>query len=198
MNSGRGIGTKLDTGVAKIVSKKRSFKKVPNAKLDFMKRRQLKQRTLSKVKWAVRAYQEWCESRIQSDVKVDKLVIKANVSDLDHLTEHTLQHSLCMFIPEVTKVKSGEDYPGKTLYEMIIAIQKYLNVNQLPWKLIDGNSFTNVKTVLANTMKERAEQNIGMVQYQAQYISTEFECALWKMGVLGEDTPDKLRSTVLF
>ena len=79
---------------------------------------------------------------------------------------------------------------------MIIAIQKYLNENQINWKLIDGQEFINVNTVLDNTMKERAQENIGMVT--KQFISTDFEKFLWDRGVLGEDIPDKLRSTVLF
>ena len=75
---------------------------------------------------------------------------------------------------------------------MIIAIQKYLNENQIHWKLVDGQAFVNVRTVLDNTMKERAEANIGMVVKQAKFISTDFEDVLWSRGILGEDTPDKL------
>ena len=169
-----------------------------SAKLDLLKRRQMKRRTLSKVKWAVRAYQEWRECKLQDVENYDQLVFDANLSDLDNITQNALQHSLCMFIPEVTKVKDGGPYPGKTLYEMIIAIQKYLNENQIHWKLVDGQAFVNVRTVLDNTMKERAEASIGMVVKQAKFISTDFEDVLWSRGILGEDTPDKLRATVLF
>ena len=198
LNSGRGFGSKLSTGLAKIVSTKRSFKKMSSAELDLLKRRQMKQRTLSKVKWAVRAYQEWRECKLQDVENYDQLVFDVNLSDLDNITQNALQHSLCMFIPEVTKVKDDGPYPGKTLYEMIIAIQKYLNENQIHWKLVDGQAFVNVRTVLDNTMKERAEASIGMVVKQAKFISTDFEDVLWSRGILGEDTPDKLRATVLF
>ena len=47
-------------------------------------------------------------------------------------------------------------------------------------------------------MQERAAQCIGTVNRQAEVISMEFENTLWENKVLGEDTPDKLRSTVLF
>ena len=47
-------------------------------------------------------------------------------------------------------------------------------------------------------MKERALMNLGTVKKQANVISTEFEAHLWDSGILGEDNPDKLRSTVLF
>ena len=117
---------------------------------------------------------------------------------MQNLRHEALSHSLCRFIPEVTKVNNGGEYPGKTLYKMIIAIQKYLNENEIPWKLVEGKEFINVKTVLDNTMKERAEANMGMVKKQAEFIPQELELSMWKSGVLGEDSPDKLRATVLF
>ena len=103
-----------------------------------------------------------------------------------------------MFIPEVTKLKDGSDYPGKTLYEMVTLIQKYLHQHNVLWKLFDDPQFLEVRTVLDNVMKERAKQNIGTVTKKAEFISMEFEDELWKKGVLGKDTPDKLRDTVLF
>ena len=168
MNSGHGIGSKLGVSAAKIVSKKRLFKSVSSAKVELLKKKQLKKRTFSKVKWAVRAYQEWRECRMQdpNNYNYDSKIFEANLSDLVNLTQDSLQHSLCRFIPEVTKVNEGGEYPGKTLYEMIIGIQKYLTENQIHWKLIDGPEFVNVRTVLDNTMRERAQSNIGMVKKQ--------------------------------
>ena len=37
-----------------------------------------------------------------------------------------------------------------------------------------------------------------MVKRQANVISYKFENSLWEKNILGEDTPDKLRNTVLF
>ena len=47
-------------------------------------------------------------------------------------------------------------------------------------------------------MKDRAERNIDTVKRQANVITTEFEDELWSCNVLGGDSPEKLRSTVLF
>ena len=103
-----------------------------------------------------------------------------------------------MFIPQVTKLKDGKDYPGKTLYKMIVSIQKYLNQNNMPWKLIEGPEFINVRTVLDNVMKDRAQRNIGLVRKQAEYIPIEYEEKLWNDNILGESNPQQLRDTVLF
>ena len=81
---------------------------------------------------------------------------------------------------------------------MVVALQKYLNVNKLKWKLIEGEEFDEMRTVLDNVMQERTAANIGVVKRQAGLITYEYEDSLWSKGVLGEDTPDKLRHTVLF
>ena len=118
--------------------------------------------------------------------------------NVDTLTSENLQHALCRFIPEVER-KSGEGpYPGATLYQMIVSIQKYLHVNMKKWKLIDGEDFEEMLTVLDNVMRERTAQNIGVVKRQAGIISYEAEELLWQKGILGDDNPDTLRDTVLF
>ena len=79
-----------------------------------------------------------------------------------------------------------------------MSIQKFLNQNNVPWKLIDDPEFLDVKTVLDNIMKERALCNVGMVKKQAEFKSIDYENELWRSGVLGKDTPDRLSDTVLY
>ena len=40
--------------------------------------------------------------------------------------------------------------------------------------------------------------NLGVNSRQADLITVEMENDLWRRGFLGEDTPDKLRTTVYF
>ena len=174
------------------------FKKVNDTKIAELQEKQMKKRTYAKVMWAVRAYQEWRESRLGESEMIDAIIEQTDLYNVLSLKQENLQYSLCCFIPEVTKVKDGTDYPAKTLYEMVIAIQKYVNEKGLPWKLIDDPQFSKLKAVLDNVMKERTESNIGMTVRRAEVIDPSIEESLWKSNFLGEDTPDKLRSTVLF
>ena len=105
---------------------------------------------------------------------------------------------MCKFLAGVTKVKDGSDYPGKTLYHICVSIQKHLWLNGKKWKLVEGCEFGQIRTVLDNLMKDRASRNIGLIKKQAEVIPCDFQNSLWDTGVLGKDTPDKLRSTVLF
>ena len=104
---------------------------------------------------------------------------------------------MCGFIPKVVKV-DGTDYPGKTLYEMVTSIQKYLHQNNVFWKVLEDAEFPEVRTVLDSVMKERALSMGARVKRQASYISMDIENELWSKNILGEDTPEKLGDTVLF
>ena len=81
-------------------------------------------------------------------------IYEADLNRLDKLEKGNLEHALCHFIAEVTKVRGEGHYPGKTLYQMVVAIQKYLHINRLMWRLIDGPEFIDLKTVLDNIMQE--------------------------------------------
>ena len=128
----------------------------------------------------------------------NQIIFEPNLENVSQLDKVSLQYALCKFLAEVTKVKDGTDYPGKTLYEMLLSIHKYLNENSLNWKLIDDPEFVTLRTVLDNIIKERAESNIGMIKRQAEVLPLQIENDLWQQNVLGKDAPDKLRSIVLF
>ena len=183
---------------SKFVRRKRTFKSITEDKIGTLQQKQLKKRTLAKVQWAIRAYNEWRVNRLQDSDSYDQLIFEANLEDLEHLSKNALKHALCRFVPEVTKIKDGADYPGKTLYEMVVCIQKHLNENGLNWKLIDDFEFKELKTVIDNVMKERSESNIGTSVHHAGFIPFKLEDEMWKKNMLGEDSTEKLRSTILF
>ena len=186
----------LKTG--KTVSTMRAFKTVSDQKMRQLKTKWMKKRTFNKMLWGVRAFNEWRLSKLGVNHSSEKFIRDTDLDDVVNVEKEGLISALCKFIPEVMKVRDGTDYPGKTLYELVVSIQKYLNNNGKPWKLIEGPEFVEVRTVLDNVMKERAIQNLGMVRKQAQFMSLNFENSLWEKGLLGEETPDKLRETVLF
>ena len=88
------------------------------------------------------------------------------MSDLPNLKKENLNHALCHFIPEVTKKEGEGPYPGCTLYQLVGAIQEFLNVKKIPWVIAEGKGedFEDVHTVLDNVMKERTDANIGVVK----------------------------------
>ena len=120
------------------------------------------------------------------------------IHQLTELEMANLNHALCRFIPEVSKKHGEGEYPGATLYQMMVGIQKYLFVNKIKWKLMELDEFEEMRTVLDNVMKERTLANVGVLKCQAGLITFEHEDQLWQKGILGEENPDTLCNTVLF
>ena len=109
-----------------------------------------------------------------------------NLDHVDMLDREEFKYSMCRFIAEVRKKKGDGDFPGKILYQLCVAIQKHLRLHKIMWRIIDGPEFQNLKNILDNVMKQRAQMNIGTTKKQAELISYEYEQKLWCDNVLGE------------
>ena len=161
-----------------------------------LQREKLKKKSEAKMNWGVLAYDRWRCARLKS-VTGEEAIEIVDIHDLDNITKPKFIESMCYFIPEVVK-KNDELYPGPTLYQMCVAIQKYLNYNKLQWKIVEGPEFYDLKMVLDNVMKERTAMGVGKGKKIAKLITFEMENDLWNRGFLGSDTPDKLRTTVFY
>ena len=128
----------------------------------------------------------------------DVRILHSDLKEVLNLNKVDFEYSMCRFIAEVVKVKNGDDYPGRTLYQLCVAIQKYLFSNGSKWKLIEGGQFENLRNVLDNTMKECAAKSIGTTVKRTEFLSLEKENSLWEQGILGEGNPAQLHDTVLF
>ena len=180
------------------MSRKRLFHRVSEEQIKNLQEVKMKKRSFSKMKWAVNAYQEWRENRLSSTEGYDEVIFRTNLDDLVNLTKDDLEYCLCRFVPEVSKKNGKGDFPGSTLYQLCVAIQAYLKHNKIYWKLVEGPDFKDLRIVLDNVMKQRAEANVGTTKRQADLVSYEHEEKLWSDGILGEQTPDQLRDTVCF
>ena len=181
-----------------VKGKRRHFNVVSEEKIRRMMEMNYEIRSEAKIKWAVKAYREWREMRLDSGNECETEILMTDLDDVGSLTQQNLEFALCRFIVEVKKSKENEDFPGRTLYQMSVALQNHLKKKGLNWKLVHGDGFVNFNRVLDKVMQERAALSIGTVRRQAEVISLEFENQLWNTNILGEDTADKLRSTVLY
>ena len=187
----------LGIGKAASAGRKRSFNTISEDKLSKMMQLTFQQRTEAKIKWAVRCYNDWRTMRLDQE-ECDQEIIDADIEDIDKLSKENFEFALCRFVCEVRKVNSDEDYPGRTLYQMVCALQNQLKKKGIEWKIVHGSEFQDFNRVLDKVMQERSARMIGTVRKQAQVISLEYENRLWDTNILGEDTPDKLRDTVLY
>ena len=55
--------------------------------------------------------------------EIYQTILTTDLNEVENLTKENFEYCLVRFIPEVTKSKGDGDYPGKTLYQMVVAIQ---------------------------------------------------------------------------
>lgn len=153
-------------------------------------------RTDEKVKWAVNRYTAWWEQRTTSKTTTcDRRIRHSRLQYCDELKREYVCYALKRFLTEVRKKNNEGDYPGKTLYELIIMLQFQLEGKGYNWKLLDDPEFITLRHTLDNIMKERAARGLG-VRNPSLPATLQIQNRLWEMGILGDSTPDQLRDTL--
>ena len=146
------------------------------------------------MKKVTKMYDDWRSYRNGSE---DLENIPCDIFDDKTITRDSLIFALTRFITEVKKL-DGTDFPGKTLYEILLSIQFHLETRGYAWKLLNEECFKDIKYTLDNVMKWRTEQGLGSKVKKAEVLDTNHEEYLWSVGLLGETNPDQLLTTVIF
>ncbi len=152
-----------------------------------------------KICWVLGLYQQWCKYQISS-FQCNPPILRSDlsISKLNTLSKTDLAYSLSCFITKIRKLNSKE-YPPRTVYQMCVCLQMYLESNCLHWKILNKADlqFVDFYYVLDNVMKQKCAQGLGKVQ-SAEVISKEVENHMWQTRILGKDHPKQLSETILF
>ena len=119
---------------------------------------------------------------------------------IDDMSNEDLEFFLARLMVEVRK-EGGQEYPCKTIYEMICSLQCYLLFQRKgSLFLIDkkGCKFRNLNSALNFVSKERAGEGTGRITSYAKVITPDQMEYLWQRGFLESGTPELLRNTVHF
>ena len=123
--------------------------------------------TMKKVHWVKCMFNDWIAYRQSRE---DLQSIDCNIDDVPNLEKSVLSAAICRFITEVKKVDGGE-FPGRTLYDIVICLQFWIQSKGLSWRLISDEEFSDVKFTLDNVMKERTASGIGNSVRQAEVLT---------------------------
>ncbi len=104
--------------------------------------------------------------------------------------------ALSAFVSEIKK-KDGSEFPGSTLYQIVICIQFFIEKNGLKLKLLDHLDFVPLRFTLDNLMKECTHAGLGRKK-SADVITLDDEEKMWADGILGDESPEQLRDTVMY
>ena len=122
--------------------------------------------------------------------------ISCDIEDQSTIIAASLSFALCRFITEVKKV-DGSNFPGKTLYDILVCVQFHLECLGFAFRLIsDTPPFRDLKYTLDNMMKQCAADGIGVMLKQAEVLSATDDY-LWSLGFLGTSNLWQLLKTVV-
>ena len=150
-------------------------------------------KTMKQVRWVRKMYREWRQYRHNQGFAF----IQCDLEDKATITAESLKYAMCCFITEVKKA-NGQDFPGKTLYHIVVCVQFHLECLGFAFKLINDPAFHDLKFTLHNTMKARVCQGIGLTVKKSEVITSTDEDLLWSFGLLGTNSPEQLLNTVIF
>ena len=159
-----------------------------------LSRKNFSPETQKKMKWVVGMYTDWRNYR-NSSVSLQNVM--CDLHDKSTISEDSLNFAIPRFITEVKK-QDGSDFPGRILYDLVICIQFHLKSIGCSWKLLNHNTFKEVRFSLDNMMKLRTSQGIGITVRKAEVLIVMEEDILWSSGLLGCENPEMLLNTVVF
>ena len=87
--------------------------------------------------------------------------------------------------------------PPNSMYDLVSGLSLYLEREHgFTNKLVSG-AFREIRNTLDNVMMEKTAEGV-VGKPERDPILDEHKAILWDKGILGEDSPDKLRRTVFF
>ena len=95
--------------------------------------------------------------------------IACDLDDVSTVSKESLIYAMARFITEVKKL-DGSEFPGRTLYDIIVCVQFHLETLGFAWKLLNDDNFKSVKFTLDNVMKLHTSQGIGVSVKQDQVL----------------------------
>ncbi len=77
-------------------------------------------------------------------------------------------------------------------------MQLFLEKKGRSWRLLDDKNFLSVRKTVDNIMKRRSMARIAQKVKRSEPISITDEEEMWDFSILGEESPDTLRNTVMY
>ena len=149
---------------------------------------------MKKVHWVRRMFTDWRQYR-NSSPSLES--VQSDINEFQSLKQDQFCKDVCKFLTEVKKV-DGSEFPARTMYDIVICLQFWLESNGVIWKLISDGVFAELKFTLDNVMKSRHEAGIGNKVRKADVVNLSDEEILWSMGLLGTHSPQVLLDTLVY
>jgi hypothetical protein len=195
-------GRKSESDLLKEINEKekwRPFREpISEEQLEGLQANRFPKGTVDQSLWAVTIFGEWRAQRnlrCLQDESSGLVYINKPFSEMDH---SEMAYSVPVFLAEVLK-KDGKEYPPSTLKQMVIALQKHLEVKcgQVV-RFLHDDQFKAIQNTLDAIMKRGTREGLGISKRQADVISEAMEDGLWNKCLLRSGSPQLLLNTMVY
>lgn len=122
-------------------------------------------KTIEKSTWAVTLFGQWRADRNVRCLSDSSLVYLNKPFEV--MSDDELNYTVPLFLTEVLK-KDGTEYPPATLRDLVLSLQKFLEVDGRFVKFLNDDKFRNIRDTLDGLMKQRSRQGLGIKKKQAE------------------------------
>ena len=129
--------TVQDSHVGEVSSQRTYNSPLGNDQMEVLSHKDFSKETKKKMKWVLKMYNDWRIYRNSSEVLGH---IECDLEDKSTISQSSLNFAVPRFITEVKKL-DGTDFPGRTLYDIVICIQFHLESIGFAWKLLNQDGF---------------------------------------------------------
>ena len=125
--------------------------------LDIMNVKNFPDETVKKIMWVKRMYINW--KKYRNDISLGEFVYY-DLENIESLNESNLLFALTQFITEIKNI-DGSNLTAKTLYDIIICVQFFLENLDFTCRLLSQDVFCKICFTLINLMKKRMAEGVS-------------------------------------
>ncbi|XP_063415916.1 uncharacterized protein LOC134697564 [Mytilus trossulus] len=157
------------------------------------------QSTRCHYKWGYNVFSNWQKERrarpVSDNLPIPVEALTQSITEMEPCMRDT---ALQYFLAEAKKT-DGNDYPSASLYQLFVAIQGQIRLNDPAVNLLTQPTYVKCRKVLDSMMKKRSAEGLGAAsRRRAEPISSLEENMLWERAVIGSDNLPKLLDTMVY
>ena len=135
--------------------------------------------TVDNATWAVTLFGDWRGERNRRCVEENDVNLVYINKPFASMSDDEMNYCVPFFLAEIRK-RNGDPYPATTLRQIVLSLQKFLELQGRHVKFISDVKFRAIRDTLDALMKERAQAGVGMHVRRAEIITEEMENTLWE------------------
>ena len=164
-----------------------------DGQLDDLSHKNFSYQTNKKIRWVKNMFVDWRNYR--NSISPGE-IIYCDLDNVETIDKNSVLFAVPCFITEVKNL-DGSEFPSKTLYDIVICHQFYLENLGFTFKLLNDDKFTKIRFTLDNVIKKRVAEGVDGAVCHAQVLSFTDTDLLWSLELLGIHSTEVLINTVV-